>query len=462
MEADLIVRCRRAVTPDGVRPVAVVVADGKIVALEPVTSRRSAAEVVDAGDAVLLPGLVDPHVHINEPGRSEWEGFASATRAAAAGGITTLIDMPLNSSPVTTHRAALAAKAQAAAGQCLVDYGFWGGVVPGNAGELPDLLAAGALGCKCFLVDSGIPEFPAVSSQDLLAAMPILAAHGAVLLAHAEDPNALTDALRGVAGSDPRRYCHYLASRPPAAETAAISQLLALCASTGCALHIVHLATAQALPMLAQARAARLPVTVETCPHYLTLTAEEIPDGATVFKCAPPIRSRDEGEGLWQGLARGIIDFVASDHSPCPPAMKQQSSGDFFAAWGGIASLQLTLPLLWTAARQRGFGLNEMVAWLAERPARRAGLGDRKGRLAIGYDADLVLFAPDASFIVEPERLFHRHALTPYAGRMLCGVVEQTWVRGIRVFAAGEPAEVRPGQWLRKDSGCANREDPGG
>jgi allantoinase len=434
---DLVVRSRRAVLPDGIRPADVVVRGGRIDAVVAWGEAPAAAELVDAGEAVLLPGLVDTHVHVNEPGRTEWEGFASATRAAAAGGITTLVDMPLNSTPATTTVGALEAKRAAAAGQCAVDVGFWGGVVPGNASELEAIAAAGALGFKCFLVHSGVDDFPNVGERDLRKAMPVLARLGLPLLVHAELPGPIEAATRAVAGGDPRRYATWLASRPPAAEIEAIRMVLGLCAETGCAVHIVHLSAAEALPDLVSARARGLPVTVETCPHYLAFSAEEIADGATAFKCAPPIRGRENRERLWQALREGTIDLVASDHSPCPPGLKGLESGDFMSAWGGIASLEIALAATWTGARGRGFSPADLARWMSERPAALAGLEGVKGAIEPGWDADLVIVEPDAEWRVEGARLRHRHPLTPCEGWTLRGVVRSTFVRGVRVFARG-------------------------
>jgi allantoinase len=400
--------------------------------------------------------VVDSHVHVDEPGRTEWEGFESATRAAAAGGVTTLVDMPLNSVPATTTAAGLTAKREAAAGQCRVDVGLWGGLVPANlppagaAGQIEALAAAGVLGFKAFLVDSGVEEFPAAPIDGLRRAAPLLAAAGLPLLVHAEDPEVIAGAAvhtpvdRGV-----RRYAAYLASRPPAAETEAIRALLGLCrelpaAAPALRLHVVHLATGDALPLFAAARQEGLAVTAETCPHYLTFAAEEIPDGATEYKCAPPIRGATERDRLWRALLDGAIDLVASDHSPCPPAMKCPAEGDFFAAWGGIASLQLLLPAMWTAARARGATPAELARWLSERPAALAGLDGRKGAVATGRDADLVVWDPDASFVVDPLRLEHRHPVTPYAGRTLYGAVAATVLRGELVYDGRDGARCDP------------------
>jgi allantoinase len=368
-------------------------------------------------------------VHVNEPGRTEWEGFATATSAAAAGGVTTLVDMPLNSLPVTTTRAALEAKKQESLGKCRVDVGFWGGVIPGNAADLSDLAAGGVLGCKAFLVHSGIDEFPNATEADLREAMPVLRDAGLPLLAHAELDLGAEPTI-----SDRRAYRRYVESRPPAWEDEAIRLLVRLCRETRCPVHIVHLSSASSVPILRAAKAEGLPITVETCPHYLCLEAESIPDGATLYKCAPPIRDHANREALWQALLEGVIDFVITDHSPCSPSLKLAERGDFEAAWGGIASLQLGLPAVWTEARQRGADLPTLFHWMSAAPARFAGLSDRKGRIAAGFDADLVVLAPDEELAVEAEQLFFRHKVSPYLGRRLFGRVHGTLLRGACVY----------------------------
>jgi allantoinase len=417
---DLVVRSRRAVTPSGERPAAVAVTGGKIIAVEAWGAEIEAAQDVDLGDAALLPGLVDTHVHVNEPGRTEWEGFASATRAAAAGGVTAIVDMPLNSLPPTVTVEALRIKQKAAAGQCHVDVGFWGGAIPGNAGDLPALHDAGVFGFKAFLADSGVPEFPPVDPAQLAAA---LAAVDAQFVVHAEDPHHLHEAASSPA------YADFLASRPPDAEHAAVATAIQAARAAGARVHILHLSAASALALIAAAKADGVRVTAETSPHYLTLDAAQIPPGATEFKCCPPIRDAANADLLWAALAEGLITCVVSDHSPCTPELKRQDTGDFAAAWGGIASVQLGLPVIWTAARARGHSLADVVSWMARRPADLVGLTG-KGRLAVGADADLVAFDPDATFVVDPTRLHHRNPVTPYAGKELRGVVKRTWLRG--------------------------------
>jgi allantoinase len=431
---ELAVRARRAVTPDCIRPATVAVRDGRIAWIGGFGEEPQAVHVEELAESeVLLPGLVDTHVHVNEPGRSEWEGFATATRSAAAGGVTTLIDMPLNCLPPTTTTAALRLKRDAAEGSVWVDVGFWGGAVPASLGTLAGLHRAGVFGFKAFLTDSGVPEFPFLRPAQLDAAVAEVARLGALLIVHAEDAAVLA-AAPAPAG---RSYRAFLASRPAAAEDAAIAGLLGSARRHGARVHVLHLASASALPAIAAARADGVWVTAETCPHYLTLSAGEVPDGATEYKCCPPIRDASHADGLWAGLRSGVIDAVVSDHSPCPPALKRREPGDFGAAWGGIASLQLGLPAVWTQARQRGHSLADVVTWMATGPAALAGVA-RKGAIAPGFDADLVAFDDTATFTVDPARLRHRHPVTPYAGRTLTGVVRRTWLRG-------EPVGERPG-----------------
>jgi allantoinase len=425
----LVVRARRVVLPDGQRAAAVHSADGRITAVTAFDDVPADA-VTLADDEVLLPGLVDSHVHVNEPGRTHWEGFASATRAAIAGGVTTIVDMPLNSIPATVTLDALHVKRETAKGQVAADVAFWGGAVPGNLDQLRPLLDAGVVGFKCFLLDSGVPEFPPLDDAGLRAVLAELAAVDALLIAHAEDADVIAAAPEPSGPS----YAGFLASRPGAAEETAIGRLVAAARDTGARAHVVHLADGDALPLLREARAEGVRITVETCPHYLTFAAEEVPDGATSFKCCPPIREAHHREALWAALADGDIDLVVSDHSPCTPDLKRLEDGDFGAAWGGIASLQVALPAVWTGARARGIGLAEVVRWMAAAPAQLAGLS-AKGAIAVGKDADLVVFAPDERWTVGD--LEHRNPVTPYTGRSLTGAVRRTWLRG--EIADGSP-----------------------
>jgi allantoinase len=424
----LVIRGRRVVTPSGVRAASVHVERGRIVGVGE-WNEATSRPVLDAGDAVVMPGVVDTHVHVNEPGRTEWEGFETATRAAAAGGVTTLLDMPLNSVPATTTVDALEAKRAAARGKTVVNVELIGGVVPGNENDIEPLARAGVRAFKCFLTPSGVDEFSAVTEHDLRRALPILARTGLPLMVHAEDPSRL----RAGPAAGSTSYGAYLASRPPEAERSAIAMLVSLMRECSTPVHIVHLSSAAtSLPLIRDARAEGLPITVETCPHYLTFAAEDVPEGATQYKCAPPIRAAWEREELWSALLDGEIDLVASDHSPCPPVMKE-TRGDFFAAWGGIASLQLSLAAVWTGARSRGAAPERLAQWMSVGPARLAGL-PTKGALAAAMDADVTIWDPDTAIIVDPARLLHRHPVTPYAGRELFGAVRATIVAGRIVY----------------------------
>ena len=448
---------RRAVLPTGEFDGAVVV-DGETIER---VCRREELEAdlavrVLADDVAILPGLVDTHVHLNEPGRTEWEGFRTGTRAAAAGGFTTLVDMPLNCLPETTTVAALEEKRRAANGQCHVDWTAWGGAVDGNQAQLEPLARAGVPGWKCFLVYPGCEGFTSIDAANLEAALPVIAATGLPLLVHAELQEPIDAAaawLPSAESGEWRSYATYLASRPDEAELAAIAWLLRLCRQYRFRLHVVHLATAMALPMLREAKAEGLPVTVETCPHYLHLAAEAIADGATEFKCAPPIRSAANREGLWEGLRDGTIDLVATDHSPCPPAMKHREDGRFNMAWGGIASLSTALPVVWTEARKRGFTLADVARWMGAAPAALAGLA-RMGALATGHAANLVIFAPEATQAVTVDVLHTRHAVSPYLGETLQGVVRETVLRGVSAYREGESFAAPRGREVRGGAGC--------
>ena len=434
-----VIRSKRVVLPEGIRPAALSVYDGTI---SSIGGWDVEGECIDAGDRVVMPGNVDAHVHVNEPGRTEWEGYTTATRAAAAGGVTTIVDMPLNSIPPTTTVAGFEEKLTAAKGQCVVDVAFWGGVVPGNTAELAPLVKRGVRGFKCFLIHSGVDEFPHVTEADLRAAMPEIARIDSVLLVHAEVSDPIDAAGAHLQGRDPRAYDTFLRSRPREAENDAIAMMIRLCRETGCRVHIVHVSSADACDLLRNAKAESLPVTAETCPHYLTFAAEEIADGATHFKCCPPVRERENRERLWAAIADGTIDMVVSDHSPCTPALKLQETGDFLDAWGGISALQFGLPVVWTGLRARGFDIADLTRLMSHEPARLAGLDRTKGTLAVGHDADIVVWDPDERFTVMPELVYHRHKLTPYTGMELFGRVEATFVRGQKVFENGHFLKV--------------------
>jgi allantoinase len=447
-------RSTRVLTPDGLAPATLLVEHDRITAVRNWADVPSVDQLHDFGDFVLLPGLVDTHVHINEPGRTEWEGFSTATRAAAAGGVTTLVDMPLNCVPETIDAAALQAKRAAAEGQAWVDWAAWGGVVRGNAEALKPLAEQGVPGFKCFLIHSGIDGFAWVDEGDLRLALDRLRGSGLPLLAHAEVAGPVNDATEALKreGADWRKYSTYLASRPDEAETEAVALLIRLAEEFETPIHIVHLSSAKALPLLAEGRQRGLPITVETCTQYLWFAAEEIPDGATEFKCAPPIRGAANRELLWGALAEGLIDMVTTDHSPCPPAMKRHDEGRWDLAWGGIASLGLSLPVMWTALSRRGLRPNaafeRLGEWMGIAPAQLAGLAGHKGTLAANADADIVVFDPDAAWTVLPDDLRFRHKLSPYLGAKLKGRVLETWLRGEMVYSVGNFAESPRGREL--------------
>jgi allantoinase len=434
---------RRVVTPDGIRAAGVLVEGAVIQEVVPSDQVPQEAKIIDFGDAAILPGLIDAHVHINDPGRAEWEGFETATRAAAAGGFTCVVDMPLNCVPPTTTAGALEDKRAAAKGRCWVDWAAWGGVVADNQKDVAKLAGAGVRGFKCFLVHPGIDEFTMVTEQQLRQALPYVAETGLPLLVHAELPGPIDAATKNLEKADWTQYATYLQSRPEQSELSAIKLLIALCREYEFRLHIVHLSASQALPALRAARLEGLHVSVETCPHYLHFQAEAISHGATQFKCAPPIRGAENREQLWSALQDGTIDLVATDHSPCPPGMKRFVEGSFKTAWGGITGLSVALPVMYTEARARGFSLTEIAHWMAEAPAKLIGRQLQKGKVAAGYDADLVVFDETADFVVTAERLQHRHPFSPYLGQTLKGEVKATYVRGRLVFADnlfhGEP-----------------------
>ena len=433
-------RSTRILTPEGIAPATVVLEQERIGAVQAWDDVPAGASLQDFGDLVVLPGLVDTHVHINEPGRTEWEGFETGTRAAACGGVTTLVDMPLNCVPETINVQALEAKREAAKGKAWVDWAAWGGVVPGSAEELQALVHAGVPGFKCFLIESGIEGFAWVNETDLRLALEKLRGVGLPLLAHAEVAGPVDEATRALntAGADWRKYSTYLASRPDTAEFEAITMLIHLAEEFGAPIHIVHLSSSEALPLLVAARRRGLPITVETCVQYLWLAAEEIPDGATEYKCAPPIREAANREALWDALERGMIDMVTTDHSPCLPEMKCREEGRWDLAWGGIASLGLALPVLWTAMKRRGIELERVGDWMAAAPAQLADLAGQKGVIDAGADADLVVFDSEAEWTVTPADLQFRHKISPYLGAALCGRVRETWLRGEPIFRNGQ------------------------
>ncbi len=430
---ETVIRSRRVVLPDGISAASVHIANCRIARIGE-WDDVGTSELIDAGDSVVMPGIVDAHVHVNEPGRTEWEGYETATRAAAAGGVTTIVDMPLNSIPPTTTLAGFEEKLAAAKGKCSVDVAFWGGVVPGNTNELAPLVTRGVRGFKCFLIHSGVDEFPHVTESDLHTAMPEIARLGSVLLVHAEVPGPIDAAAISLAGYDERAYDTFLRSRPREAENEAIAMMIRLCRETGARVHIVHLSSSDAVPMLRAAKDEGLPMTAETCPHYLTFAAEEIADGATHFKCCPPVRERENREKLWAAIADGTIDMVVSDHSPCTPALKLQESGDFMNAWGGISALQFGLPVMWTNLKSRGYDLTDLTRLMSEQTAKLAGLDTNKAKIAAGFDADIVVWNPDERFTVITELIQHRHKLTPYSGMELFGKIDASFVGGRKVF----------------------------
>jgi len=450
MNTIYVIRSERVVTPEGVRPATVHIRNGTITAVGAYDDSRGGAHVYDARKSVVMPGLVDTHVHINEPGRTDWEGFETATRAAAAGGVTTLVDMPLNSIPATTTVAALETKREAARQKCWVNVGFWGGVVPGNAGELRAMHRAGVFGFKCFLVPSGVAEFENVRETDLRAAMPILAEMDLPLLVHAELPGPIERASKRLAKADPTSYASWLGSRPAAAETQAIELMIALASEFGAHVHIVHVSSELSVPLIVRAKKAGIRVTAETCPHYLAFTARGIRPGATEYKCAPPIRDSHNQEGLWRALKTKAIETVVSDHSPSPPAMKSKPTGDFSKAWGGISSLQLGLPVLWTKMSGKNYSFEHLLRWMCGGPARLAGLEKNKGALAAGFDADIAVWNPEKRFIVRPKMLHHRHKVTPYMGHTLQGEVEATFLRGEMIYDRGRFLGTPRGRLLRR------------
>ncbi|MEJ6608063.1 MAG: allantoinase AllB [Candidatus Planktophila sp.] len=442
MEFDLVIRSQQVITDIDGRPAAVCVKDGKIVKIAGFSDVVQAAQDLTIAGS-LIPGLVDSHVHINEPGRTEWEGFESATKAAAAGGITTVIDMPLNSIPPTVNVESLAIKKAAATGKCSIDVGFWGGSIPGNVTDLEPLLKEGVFGFKCFLLHSGVDEFPASSLDDLSAALEVLAKNDALMIVHAEDSIAIERSTK----PSSRSYAEFLASRPKGAENVAIAQLIEEARRNNAKVHVLHLSSGDSLSLIRSAKTDGVKITAETCPHYLALTSEEIVDGATQYKCCPPIREQRNQDELWQGLEAGIIDLIVSDHSPCTQDLKIFDVGDFQRAWGGISSLQLGISIIWTQALARGITLWQLTKWMAEKPAQLAGLA-HKGAIAVGMDADFAEFDTEELFRVEPAELFHKNQFTPYQGKILKGKVKQTWLGGELIYKDGVMINSPQGRFL--------------
>jgi allantoinase len=447
---DLAISGNHIVTPDGITKAVVLVKNGIIADVVNDLPADAIGKVINIENSVLMPGIVDPHVHINEPGRTNWEGFDTATRSAAAGGITTLVDMPLNAEPVTTTATAFDQKLAAATEQLHVNCGFWGGIVPGNESAIEPLIHKGVLGFKAFLTHSGIDEFPNVTEADLRKAMPIIARYDLPLLVHCEITIGNPPSLKLRRTSDERSYQNYLHSRPKEWEDEAIALMIKLCEEFQCRVHIVHLSSANSIQQIQQAKQKGLPITVETAQHYLYFNAEAIPDAQTAFKCAPPIREKENNEQLWNALKEGIIDFVATDHSPAPPEIKEIQSGNLMKAWGGIASLQLALPVLYTGARKRNIPLTSIAKWLCEIPAHLPGLQKNKGRIAKGYDADFVVWDPEKQFTVTGEQLYHKHKITPYLNESLYGVVEQTWLGGSLIFDGRTITQLNKGKIITR------------
>jgi len=447
--SELYVTGQRVLTGETMGPAALRVASGTIREVLPLAAVPPGAPTLDAGPLVVMPGVVDTHVHINDPGRDSWEGFETATRAAAKGGVTMVCDMPLNSLPSTVSIEALHAKAKALEGRAHVDVGLTGGAVPENPRALADLFREGVLAFKCFLADSGVAEFSHVDEAALATAMGILADVGAPLFVHAELPGPLEEAARALSG-DPRAYATFLASRPKTAEDLAVAMVIRQCRDTRARAHIVHLSSASALDLVLRAKDDGLPFTAETCPHYLTFAAEDVADGATSFKCCPPVREAENREKLWEALKKGILEQVVTDHSPSTIDLKCSDSGDFMRAWGGISSLQLGLSAVWTEASRRGMSLVDVSRLLSSAPAKLVGLEGRKGRLAPGYDADIVFFDPDGAFSVAAAELEHKNKITPYEGRTLRGNVHRTMLRGETIYELGKDL-VRPrGAWVTR------------
>ena len=429
---NLAIISQRVLTPKGERPAAILIQEEKIMDVVSISEISSDCPVEDMKNDVVMPGLVDTHVHINEPGRTDWEGFETATKAAAAGGITTLVDMPLNCIPVTTTVGALNQKIAATKNQLWVDCGFYGGLIPDNLQDIESLADAGVLGFKAFLSHSGIDEFPNINEKHLREALPIFANKGIPVLVHAELENGATQS------EDHSTYKSFQDSRPKSWENNAVKLLIQLSKEFDARIHIVHLSSADILAEIAQTRNDGYPISVETCPHYLHFSSEHISDGDTRFKCAPPIWESDNKEKLWSGLENGLINFITSDHSPCTAELKNLEVGDFEKAWGGISSIQFTLPVIWTECKTRGYSMDQLINWMSKQPAKFIGKDQQKGQISPGFDADLVCWNPGEKYIIQKEAIHHKNKLTPYEGESLYGVVNATFLRGQKVYENGE------------------------
>ncbi len=436
-----IIKSERVVFPDGIKKASIIICNGIITDIVDYSDNEVDMDIIDVGKNLILPGFIDPHVHINEPGRTEWEGFETATKAALSGGVTTLVDMPLNSSPVTTSVKSFDEKMVAANKNLHVNIGFWGGIVPGNLNDIEGLIKRGVLGFKAFLTHSGIDEFPNVTESDLRKAMPVIAKYDLPLLVHCE----LTDNIMRGNGND-YSYQNYLAGRPKKWEDDAVAMMIKLAAEFNCKVHIVHLSSADSIRQIIDAKKKGIPVTVETGQHYLFFNAEDIGDRQTQFKCAPPIREKENNDQLWKALKEGIIDFVATDHSPATPDLKEIESGNFTKAWGGIASLQFAFPVLWTAAKSRNCTFSDIVKWICENPAKLIGKQNNKGKIEKGFDADINIIDDEKSFTVTENMIQHRHKITPYLNHSLYGVVEQTYLGGNKVFDSGNFLQLGEGK----------------
>ena len=429
---DFAIASQKVLTLEGEKPAAILIKGEKILDVVSIENIPENCPTEEMGNNMIMPGLVDAHVHINEPGRTDWEGFETATKAAAAGGITTIVDMPLNCIPVTTTVDALNQKIIATKDQLWIDCGFYGGLIPDNNQDLESLADAGVLGFKAFLSPSGIDEFPNISEKHLREALHILAKKGIPVLVHAELENGATSS------EENKTYKYFQESRPKSWENNAIKLLIQLCREFNVHIHIVHLSSADILPEIAQTRKDGFPLTVETCPHYLHFSSERISDGDTRFKCAPPIWNGENRENLWAGLEEGIINFITSDHSPCTPELKNLEAGNFEKAWGGISSIQFALPVIWTECKQRGYSLEQLINWMSKQPAKFIGKDQQKGQISPGFDADLVCWNPDKKYIIKKEAIHHKNKLTPYEGESLYGVVNATFLRGQKVYENGQ------------------------